>query len=482
MNGDAVLLRTWSDEYQSRTRQVGVFGKERRPGGTTSAGLNERKDHLRALWNGGQPAYAVIVTPVDDKTDGVRKIGDFRSDAVFPIDRLIEDQATIYAQLGAPVPVDKLQEHMRGHRVAGSGLPLPTILLDASGPEPKDAAEKTAYKAAGMREYLIDAARRKSKVTYGELFDAFDLNRLTVAKVLSMVGHSCLANKEPILTALAVLKGTGRCSTGMEREFGVDEDEERVRVFAHWAPNLSRTDERSGDDWLDEELRATVEAYWEMQRLDALGTPFVKAHYYRRLSERFGRVEGAFERRMQNISALLDARGLPWLEGLKPQTNTGANVEARLAPLLEDLFAALTPPIQFAEELDAAGGVVEGAKRQITVNAYERDPTAKPRCIKRWGSTCVVCGFNFGVVYGELGDGFIHVHHLKPIHTIGEEYVLDPENDLRPVCPNCHSMLHRQKETLSIEELKAQLKLTFKHAFAAKGAGDAIAQGGPVCK
>lgn len=115
----------------------------------------------------------------------------------------------------------------------------------------------------------------------------------------------------------------------------------------------------------------------------------------------------------------------------------------------------------FPEEWPALAGVIEGAKRQVTVNAYERDPTAKPRCVKRWGTKCVVCGFDFVEVYGELGEGFIHVHHLTLIHTIGEAYKLDPEADLRPVCPNCHAMLHRRKEVLSIAELQAMLRRRF---------------------
>jgi 5-methylcytosine-specific restriction protein A len=98
-------------------------------------------------------------------------------------------------------------------------------------------------------------------------------------------------------------------------------------------------------------------------------------------------------------------------------------------------------------------GVIEGAKKQITVNIYERDPNARRKCIAYWKARCVVCEFNFGSVYGELGKGYIHVHHLKPLAEIGEEYVLDPVNDLRPVCPNCHAMLHRRKPALSIDEL-----------------------------
>lgn len=107
------------------------------------------------------------------------------------------------------------------------------------------------------------------------------------------------------------------------------------------------------------------------------------------------------------------------------------------------------------EEIDSGAGVIEGAKRTVTVNVYERDPSARARCIKRWGARCIVCGFDFGVAYGPLGLGFVHVHHLRPLGEIGAEYVLDPESDLRPVCPNCHAMLHRTKPAMSIEQLVA---------------------------
>ncbi len=36
-----------------------------------------------------------------------------------------------------------------------------------------------------------------------------------------------------------------------------------------------------------------------------------------------------------------------------------------------------------------------------------------------------------------MGEGFIHVHHLKPLSEVGYEYRVDPIRDLRPVCPNC---------------------------------------------
>lgn len=96
----------------------------------------------------------------------------------------------------------------------------------------------------------------------------------------------------------------------------------------------------------------------------------------------------------------------------------------------------------------------EGAKRIITVNSYERNPIARQVCIEHHGIVCNICGFDFEMEYGKIGKGYIHVHHLKPISKIGEEYEIDPIDDLRPVCPNCHAMLHRTEDTMTIDELK----------------------------
>ena len=96
---------------------------------------------------------------------------------------------------------------------------------------------------------------------------------------------------------------------------------------------------------------------------------------------------------------------------------------------------------------------LEGATKQVYVNAHERDPKARAACIKEHGVTCVVCGFNFQEEYGPRGEGFIHVHHLKPLSKQIGEHVVIPATDLRPVCPNCHAMLHVSDPPLTIEEL-----------------------------
>ena len=67
---------------------------------------------------------------------------------------------------------------------------------------------------------------------------------------------------------------------------------------------------------------------------------------------------------------------------------------------------------------------------------------------------------NFEEKYGAIGKDFIHVHHKIPLSEINEEYIVDPVNDLIPVCPNCHAMLHRKinDKYLNIEELKSVIK------------------------
>ncbi|MDD2368307.1 MAG: HNH endonuclease [Sulfuricurvum sp.] len=101
--------------------------------------------------------------------------------------------------------------------------------------------------------------------------------------------------------------------------------------------------------------------------------------------------------------------------------------------------------------------LIEGAKKQITVNAYERNPKARQECVKKHGYICAICKFDFEKSYGEIGKNFIHVHHLREISSIAENYEVDPEKDLIPVCPNCHAMLHKQKPAYTINEMKKML-------------------------
>jgi 5-methylcytosine-specific restriction protein A len=116
-----------------------------------------------------------------------------------------------------------------------------------------------------------------------------------------------------------------------------------------------------------------------------------------------------------------------------------------------------SPPGIYPDELPPGRQYVEGARKYVRVNAYERNPKARAACIAQHGCACSVCSMSFEERYGEIGRDFIHVHHLKPLALSDGAYTIDPLADLRPVCPNCHAMLHRQDPPLSIEELRLKL-------------------------
>lgn len=116
-------------------------------------------------------------------------------------------------------------------------------------------------------------------------------------------------------------------------------------------------------------------------------------------------------------------------------------------------LAPLITEMNYPDEVSPASRYVEGAVKQVTVNAYERDPAARAACIEHYGCQCVVCGFDFAEYYGELGAGYIHVHHLTPLAELGAAHEVDPVRDLVPVCPNCHAMLHTGDPAPSVEEL-----------------------------
>lgn len=100
----------------------------------------------------------------------------------------------------------------------------------------------------------------------------------------------------------------------------------------------------------------------------------------------------------------------------------------------------------------------EGARKRIYVNKYERDPRLRKECILKQGVICAVCNTDFSQIYGNRGEGFIEVHHNIPLYKIGREHKVKSA-DLVPVCSNCHSMLHRFRDEISIEELKSMIEL-----------------------
>jgi len=113
----------------------------------------------------------------------------------------------------------------------------------------------------------------------------------------------------------------------------------------------------------------------------------------------------------------------------------------------------------------------EGNRKLVLTNKYERSTIARQKCIERYGPICQACGLDFEKLYGELGKGFIHVHHVVPMNEIGENYKVDYKKDLIPVCPNCHAMLHRKLDgkNVSVAQLRRIIK---RHNLKSKSGGE----------
>ena len=117
-----------------------------------------------------------------------------------------------------------------------------------------------------------------------------------------------------------------------------------------------------------------------------------------------------------------------------------------------------TEEIRLPEEIHGGSTYFEGSVERIVVNRYERDARARRECISHFGTTCFVCEFDFAAKYGDVMAGFIHVHHRIPLASVGADYQVNPVEDLRPVCPNCHAVLHRQEPPYELEEVRQFLE------------------------
>lgn len=98
--------------------------------------------------------------------------------------------------------------------------------------------------------------------------------------------------------------------------------------------------------------------------------------------------------------------------------------------------------------------LIEGENISLELTIYERNSEARNKCIKHYGAYCQACNFDFEQAYGEIGAGFIHVHHVMPISEKEGEYEVDPISDLVTLCPNCHAMAHRRNPPYAVTELR----------------------------
>ncbi|MEU2943607.1 HNH endonuclease [Nocardiopsis alba] len=114
----------------------------------------------------------------------------------------------------------------------------------------------------------------------------------------------------------------------------------------------------------------------------------------------------------------------------------------------------------FEEEADEDISAPEGRLLIRKHYARERDRGLRKKKIDRTRAegrpiACEACGFDFGATYGPRGKDYIEVHHVVPLHHIGES--VTRLEDLALLCANCHRMIHVSRPWLTVDELRALL-------------------------
>lgn len=230
MTPEGVVLMVWADDV--RFGWVRVLRMRSHETVTDTVGRRERVDHLRLLWSGGLPGYAVIAHAVDPAARP-RAIHHYDATTVRSIDRLAEMEGDLWAQLGDSVPVERLRRHAGRHRVQAGLGEFPVAPLAPAAPEPAMAPPRYIAAIPRMRERLIALAHQGATCTYAQARAPEGLRTFELRHAMDRLGNQCRDAGEPILTAL-IVNDTGRTSPGFEKEFGVDDIAERAACYAYW--------------------------------------------------------------------------------------------------------------------------------------------------------------------------------------------------------------------------------------------------------
>ncbi|MBW3164605.1 HNH endonuclease [Ferrimonas balearica] len=209
--------------------------------------------------------------------------------------------------------------------------------------------------------------------------------------------------------------------------------------------------------WTKEELKAAVEAYIEMRKMEASGQRFHKKQYYRDLSMRFGRTEKSFEYRMQNISHIYDLMGRSWLPGLKPAKNVGTRTGVVIEQLISEVegqrnpkvieFESLVSKLRAQQSLAKPEGNKQPNQAQTSTTSYERDPRVKAWILQNAKGQCECCDSPAPFVTA-AGEPFLEVHHLHRLADGGP----DTACNAVAICPNCHRALHYAADKTEITD------------------------------
>lgn len=330
-----------------------------------------------------------------------------------------------------------------------------------------DAEGRKLLKELVSRLPSIKPDNPKTFIGYKSLHDALGLTQAgsTYGISLQNQGLSSLANWTynndlPAITGIIIDKDKLSPGQGYFELFGKTDTDwawwfgeiAKAKSF-DWSPYIASASSTGiavsnpGDEWREEELRATVQAYLEMQHKEREKQPFTRTHYYKSLQKRFGRTPGAFEYRMQNISFVLSLMGRDWITGLKPAKNVGQRVATQIEALVLELSQSTQAPVVGFEmevranlenkNLPEPAGSKQPATTTTQVVQYKRDPLVKAWVLKHAAGICECCGQDAPFDTTD-GHPFLEVHHVRKLAEGGS----DTTSNAVAICPNCHRALH----------------------------------------
>lgn len=213
--------------------------------------------------------------------------------------------------------------------------------------------------------------------------------------------------------------------------------------------------------WSKNELKASVEAYFDMLKKVKNNEGFKKSEYYQDLSDRFGRSVKAYGYRMSNISSVLALQGRNYLPGLKPLSNVGSNVVAELEAIIAEIEGTeVNPQIEFESKFieiytkkqkEKPAGANKPKSYQVTTTQYYTSPGVKAWVLKLANEKCELCKGKAPFITNQ-DIGYFELHHVVRLADGGSDTV---ENTVA-LCPNCHREMHFGKN--NIEKTKTLYK------------------------
>lgn len=117
--------------------------------------------------------------------------------------------------------------------------------------------------------------------------------------------------------------------------------------------------------------------------------------------------------------------------------------------------------IRAALGLEKIETVVEGTSRYSIHKSRERDQRIVQLKLQEASEnnihlTCEVCGLSMKTIYGSYGENVCEVHHRTPLFLLHDDESTDTSlDDLAILCPNCHRVIHRDKENpITVDQLR----------------------------